>query len=166
MLIRPATIADAPAMLAIYAPLVRDTVISFELEPPSLQEFEERIRKYSSKWAWLVAHTDGEIVGYAYGSMHRERLAYQFSTETSVYVAANVRGLGVGEKLYRALLPVLAEKGYCNAYAGIALPNQGSVALHEKLGFRSIGVFPSVGRKFDQWHDIGWFHCELRKQPL
>jgi L-amino acid N-acyltransferase YncA len=166
MLIRAALISDASAMLAIYAPVVRDTAISFELEAPTLQEFEERIRKYSKSWAWLVAEVNGEVVGYAYGSSHRERLAYQWSTETTVYVAESARGQGVGNLLYRELMPALAAKGYCNAYAAIASPNVGSVALHEKVGFRSIGVFPSVGRKFDQWHDVGWFHYKLRDEPL
>jgi L-amino acid N-acyltransferase YncA len=166
MLIRPAQISDAPAMLAIYAPIVRDTAISFELEPPTLAEFEERVRKYAKGWAWLVADIEGELVGYAYGSLHRERLAYQWSTETSAYVAQHARAQGVGKQLYRELLPMLAERGFCNAYAGIALPNDASVALHETVGFRSLGVFPSVGRKFNRWHDVGWFHCKLREQPI
>jgi L-amino acid N-acyltransferase YncA len=166
MLIRPATLADAADMLAIYSPVVQETAISFELAPPTLQEFEERVRKYSCDWAWLVAERDGLIVGYAYGSSHRERLAYKWSTETSAYVHPSARGQGVGKRLYHALLPLLAEKGYCNAYAGIALPNDASVALHQSVGFRPIGQFPSVGRKFGKWHDVAWFHRNLREHPL
>jgi L-amino acid N-acyltransferase YncA len=165
MLIRAALPSDAAAMLAIYAPIVRETAISFELDPPSLPEFEDRVIKYSKDWVWLVAEVDGNVVGYAYGSSHRERLAYQWSTETSAYVAEAARGSGIGKLLYRALLPALADRGYCNAYAGIALPNEASVALHESVGFRSIGTFPSVGRKFNRWHDVGWFHCNLRSHP-
>jgi L-amino acid N-acyltransferase YncA len=151
MLIRPVEQSDAAAMLAIYVPIVRETAISFETEPPTLPEFEERVRKYSQDWAWLVAEHDRKLIGYAYGSSHRERLAYKWSTETSAYVHEDERGQGVGKKLYQALLRRLAEKGYCNAYAGIALPN--------------VGQFPAVGRKFGKWHDVGWLHCSLRSEP-
>jgi L-amino acid N-acyltransferase YncA len=163
--IRAATLADASAMLAIYAPVVELTAISFELAPPSLAEFEQRIEKYAADWGWLVCELDGQLAGYAYGSPHRERAAYRWSTETSAYVAPAARRRGVGASLYRSLLPALAAKGYCNAYAGIALPNPASVALHESVGFRPIGVFPAVGRKFDRWHDVGWFHYALREAP-
>jgi L-amino acid N-acyltransferase YncA len=165
MLIRPALATDAVAMLAIYAPIVSETAISFEVEPPTLEEFEGRIAKYSEGWAWLVAEQDGELLGYAYGSSHRERLAYKWSTETSAYVHRSARGQGVGKLLYQALLPELAARGYCNAYAGIALPNAASVALHESVGFRAIGCFPAVGRKFGKWRDVGWYHRNLREEP-
>jgi L-amino acid N-acyltransferase YncA len=165
LLLRPANVADVPAMLAIYEPIVQHTAISFELEPPSPAEFEQRLAKYSADWAWIVGEIDGAVVGYAYGSPHRERAAYRWSTETSAYVAEAARRNGVGAALYRALLPRLAARGYCNAYAGIALPNPASVALHQSVGFRPIGVFPSVGRKFGQWHDVGWFHCPLHAAP-
>jgi L-amino acid N-acyltransferase YncA len=165
MRIRPALISDAPAMLAIYEPIVRNTAISFELEPPALRDFERRIEKYADGWAWLVAEAGGQLLGYAYGSAHRERLAYKWSTETSAYVLEAARGQGIGKRLYEALLPVLAEKGFCNAYAGIALPNSASVALHQAVGFRAIGQFPVVGRKFGRWHDVAWFHRALRADP-
>jgi L-amino acid N-acyltransferase YncA len=166
MLIRAATQADEPAMLAIYAPIVRETVISFEIEPPTLEEFSSRIKKYTEGWAWLVAEEDGRLLGYAYGSSHRERLAYKWSTEVSGYVYHSARGRGVGRRLYEALFLALADKGYCNAYAGIALPNVPSVALHQSVGFRAVGQFPAVGRKFGRWHDVGWFHRTLRAEPL
>jgi L-amino acid N-acyltransferase YncA len=165
MLLRAATLDDASAMLAIYAPIVRQTAISFELEPPPLSEFQERVRKYSKSWIWLVAEAEGRIIGYAYGSSHRERLAYKWSTETSAYVHPDAQGQGVGKRLYQELLPALANLGYCNAYAGIALPNPGSVALHTSVGFKEVGRFPRAGRKFGKWHDIGWFHCSLREAP-
>ena len=165
MLIRPANLADAPAMLAIYLPVVKETAISFELEAPTLQEFEARVAKCARGWAWLVAEQGGRILGYAYGSAHRERAAYQWSTETSAYVHPHARGTGVGKALYQALIPELAAKGYCNAYAGISLPNAASVALHQSVGFCAIGQFPSVGRKFGRWHDVGWFHRRLRADP-
>ena len=165
MLLRPATLADAASMLAIYAPIVRDTATSFELEPPSLEEFTGRVRKVLDRWEWLVAEQEGEVVGYAYGSVHRERPAYQWATETSAYVTPAARRLGVGRALYEALLPRLAERGYCNAYAGIALPNDASIALHHAVGFTHIGLFPTVGWKFGKWHDVAWMHRRLRAAP-
>jgi len=165
MNLRPARPEDAEAMLSIYAPIVRDTATSFESEPPSVDEFSKRIQKYGEHWAWLVAERDGELLGYAYGSSHRERAAYRWSTETSVYVAEFARGQGLGRKLYEALLPVLAERGYCNAYAGIAMPNDASLALHRAVGFRDIGVFERVGHKFGRWHNVAWLQKQLRDQP-
>lgn len=164
MIVRPATVDDAPAVLAIYAPIVRETSISFEMEPPGVDEMAARIAKCVAKWAWLVAESDRRVVGYAYGGLHRERAAYQWSTEVSAYVAADARRSGVGRTLYRELLPALAARGYFNAYAGIALPNPASVRLHESVGFRSIGVFPSVGYKLGRWHDVGWFHAQLQQE--
>lgn len=165
ILIRPALPADAAAMLAIYAPVVRDTAISFEETPPTREEFEARVRKVSDRWAWLVAERGGRVIGYAYGSQHRERAAYRFSTETTAYIAADARGQGVGRRLYEALFPVLASRGYCQAFAGVALPNPGSVALHRAVGFEPIGVFPKVGWKFGRWHDVAWFSRGLRESP-
>jgi len=165
MLIRPVALRDVPAMLAIYAPIVRETPISFELDVPSHEAFEQRVQKYAEGWAWIVAEVDGRIAGYAYGSPHRERLAYRWSTETSAYVDDGFRGRGVGKQLYEALFLLLADKGYCNAYAGIVLPNAASVALHASVGFQKIGCFPRVGRKFKRWHDVGWYHRALRDMP-
>jgi phosphinothricin acetyltransferase len=165
MIIRPPVSTDITTMLEIYTPIVLNTATSFELEPPSLTTFEERVNKYSHGWAWLVAEENGQLLGYAYGSPHRERKAYQWSTETSVYVHESARGRGIGKKLYEALLTALQEKGYCNAYAGIAMPNDASVALHRSVGFSDIGRFPRVGYKFDAWHDVAWFHKELRSAP-
>ena len=163
--IRSAVESDALAMLAIYAPIVKHTAISFELEPPGVDEFVERIRKYGQGWSWFVAEQDGSLVGYAYGSPLRERPAYRWSAETSVYVAPAAYRQEVGTHLYRALLEDLEKSGFCNAYAGIALPNPASVALHEGVGFRHIGTFPSVGFKFGRWHDVAWFHRSLRVIP-
>jgi len=166
MVIRPATISDAPAMLAIYAPIVRDTAISFEFDQPGLADFEARISKYSAGWAWLVAELSGEVLGYAYGSPHRERAAYRWSIETSAYVALGARKRGAGTRPYQALLAVLGDRGYCNAYAGVTLPNAASVALHRSVGFSPIGTFPAVGWKFDKWHDVAWFYRCIRDLPL
>ncbi|NKF22612.1 arsinothricin resistance N-acetyltransferase ArsN1 family B [Solimonas marina] len=165
MIIRDARSADVAAMLAIYAPIVETTAISFEASAPSPGEFAARVDKYGNGWAWLVAEDGGELLGYAYGSPHRERAAYRWSVETSAYVAAAARGRGVGQQLYRALLARLAQRGYCNAYAGIALPNAASIGLHESVGFRAIGAFPSVGYKLGRWHDVAWYHQALRAAP-
>jgi phosphinothricin acetyltransferase len=159
--IRQAETADAPALLAIYAPFVLHTAVSFEATPPTVAEFEARIRKALDRWTWLVAVIDGSCVGYAYGSTHRERDAYRFSVETSVYVDARFHRHGIARDLYQALLADLARRGYCNAYAGVALPNDASVALHRHLGFEPIGVFRAVGYKLDRWHDVWWCQRSL-----
>ena len=155
--IRSATAADAAAVQAIYAPIVEGTAISFEQEPPTVAEMAHRIEDYSATHAFLVAERGGKIAGYAYGSSHRARAAYRHSTEVSAYVAEDARRTGVGRALYEVLLAILAEKGFHAAFAGIALPNAGSVALHEAVGFTPIGVFQQVGFKFGQWHDVGWW---------
>ena len=163
--VRSATLDDAEPLLAIYRPYVLHTAISFELEPPSLTEFRGRIERSLREWAWLVAEREGRLVGYAYATPHRSRGAYKWSVEPSVYVADGSQRQGIGKVLYEALLPRLAEQGWCNAYAGITLPNEASVALHRRLGFQAVGVFPSVGRKFGAWHDVSWWHLCLRPDP-
>ncbi len=164
-LIRSATEADATALLAIYRPFVESTAVSFETIVPTVEEFAERIAKALGGWQWLVAIRDGQCAGYAYGSTHRERSAYRWSVEVSAYVRSDFRRQGIGRALYLKLFDDLAGKGYCNAYAGITLPNEGSVALHRGVGFEPVGVFRDVGRKFGQWHDVGWFQRTLRDAP-
>lgn len=163
--IRPATESDAAELLAIYRPFVETTAVSFETVAPTVQEFTARIAKALSGWQWLVAERGGHCVGYAYASTHRERRAYRWSVEVSAYVHPQHHRQGVGRALYAPLFDDLARKGFCNAYAGIALPNEGSVALHRSVGFQPIGVFPHVGRKFGHWHDVAWLHRALRDAP-
>ena len=165
MHIRSAVPADATALRAIYAPFVETTAVSFEEVVPTIEQFTARIAKALQGWAWLVAERDGRCLGYAYGSMHRERAAYRWSVEVSAYVHPSSYRQGVGAALYGSLLEVLAAKGFCNAYAGITLPNGASVALHKKFGFQPIGVFKSAGRKFGQWHDVAWMQRALRDSP-
>lgn len=155
-MIRSAGIADVAAMLAIYAPIVRETAISFELEPPTLDDFGGRVAKVQQYAPWLVCD-DGGILGYAYASTFRERPAYRFTVETTVYVRADARGRGVGRALYDELFRQLRDRGFVTALAVIALPNPASVALHETVGFKPIGIFHRVGFKFDRWHDTGWW---------
>ena len=163
--IRTATAADAAGLLAIYAPFVERTAVSFETVVPTVEEFAERIDKANSRWTWLVAEREPTLLGYAYGSTHRERAAYRWSVETSAYVDPRFQRQGVGQGLYLALFDALAEKGYCNAFAGATLPNDPSIALHRSLGFEPIGVFRSIGRKFGVWHDVAWMQRRLREGP-
>jgi phosphinothricin acetyltransferase len=164
--IRPVVEADAHQLLGIYRPFVESTAVSFETVVPTPEEFAARIAKAVAGWQWLVADQDGQCIGYAYGSSHRERLAYRWSVEVSVYVHPNYHRQGVGRALYVRLLEELAQKGFCNALAGTALPNDGSIALHKAVGFESAGVFKRVGRKFGTWHDVAWFQRVLRDSPL
>jgi phosphinothricin acetyltransferase len=153
---------DAAALLDIYAPFVRETWISFEYEPPTLEEFRGRIERLSAAQPWLVA-TDGDLVlGYAYADRMRTRPAYQWAVETTVYVARASHRRGIARALYEALFTALRLQGYASAWAGIALPNPRSVALHEALGFREAGIWPDVGFKLGEWRDLGWWHLPLQ----
>jgi len=163
--IRDATAADSGALLAIYAPFVRDTAVSFELEAPTAEAFVERIVRAQSKWAWLVAERDGGVAGYAYGSPFRDRAAYRFSVEVSVYVAPDSRGTGIGRSLYETLFAILVAKGFCTAFAGITVPNDPSVSFHRALGFTEVGVFRRAGWKLGAWHDVSWWQRPLREGP-
>ena len=164
--IRAASEGDVAALLAIYAPYVENTAVSFETAVPGSDEFAARIRKANSQWAWLVAEREHELLGYAYGSTHRERAAYRWSVETSAYLSPHAQRQGIGTALYQALLPLLSARGFCNAFAGATLPNDASIALHRRVGFEPIGVFKSVGRKFGRWHDVAWMQRRLRDAPL
>lgn len=164
-MIRLATSADAEGILAIYGPIVRDTVISFELEPPDAAEIARRIEGTLAKYPWLV-HEDREgIAGYAYASEHRERLAYQWSVDVSCYVHERARRRGIGKALYEALKRVLLAQGFRNAFAGIALPNAASVGLHEAVGFVALGEYRNVGFKLGAWRDSVWLQCALGELP-
>ena len=162
--IRLAEESDAEGVLSIYAPVVRETAISFELEPPSIEEMRERIRSLRGRLPWLVCVEGPEVCGYAYADRFRTRAAYQWSAEVTVYVNPTWRRRGVGHALYSSLLAVMRLLGYRSAFAGIALPNPPSVALHEALGFRPAGVFRAAGFKLGRWHDVGWWQLEV--QPL
>jgi phosphinothricin acetyltransferase len=152
---------DAEGIAAIYAPLVRDTAISFELDPPDAEEMRRRIRATLATHPWLVCADDGRVRGYAYASRHRDRAAYRWSADVTVYVHEQARGRGVGAALYAALLPVLVRQGFRRAYAGITLPNRASIALHESAGFRRLAVYAGVGWKLGAWHDVGWWERAL-----
>jgi L-amino acid N-acyltransferase YncA len=160
--LRLAEPADAAGILAIYAPIVQETAISFELEPPSEGEMQHRIETALEKRPWLVCAAGGSIAGYAYASAWRERAAYQWTVETTVYVHPDHQRRGVAHGLYTALLAALRAQGFATALAGIALPNPASVGFHEACGFQWIGIYRSVGYKFGVWHDVGWLQLSLR----
>ena len=155
--VRQIVIGDAPSVQAIYAPYVTDTSVSFEEVPPDIMEVERRIAAILPRYPYLVAEEDGRVVGYAYASEHRTRAAYRTSVDVTVYVAPGAQRSGVARRLYSHLLPAAASLGYHAAFAGIALPNLASVGLHEAMGFEPIGIYREVGRKFDAWHDVGWW---------
>ena len=161
--IRVAKISDAPAVAEIYAPAVEDSITSFEAKAPTVPEVECRMAETLRRWPWLVAEDNGRVVAYAYASEHRSREAYQWSVEVSVYVREEVRRQGVARALYAELFNFLRKQGVFNAYAGIALPNDASVALHESLGFKKIGVYRCVGHKMGAWRDVGWWHLVLQE---
>ncbi|MCB1009880.1 MAG: N-acetyltransferase [Acidobacteria bacterium] len=163
--LRPATAADAAAVLEIYRPSIEGSAVSFEVSTPSVDEMAARIAKSLDRWQWLVAESRDRILGYAYGTEHRARAAYRWSTEVSAYVHPDGRRQGIGRALYLRLFDDLAARGYSNAYAGIVLPNEPSVALHLSVGFAPIGVFHRVGRKLGRWHDVAWFERRLREAP-
>ena len=160
--IRLATEDDAAQILEIYAPFCRETPVSFETEPPSLDEMRRRIAKTLPSYPWLVCDEDGLILGYAYASTHRERAAYVWSVDVSVYVREGRRRGGLGRALYTSLFAILRLQGYYNALAGVTLPNPGSEGLHRSMGFRPVGVYRNIGYKCGGWHDVAWSQLALR----
>jgi L-amino acid N-acyltransferase YncA len=163
-IIRLATPGDAEPIRDIYAPFCEATPISFETQPPSVDEMRRRIAKTLESLPWLVRQQHGKIVGYAYASPHRERAAYRWSVDVSAYVRDGHRRTGVGRALYTKLFEVLRLQGFHNALAGITLPNPGSVGLHESLGFQSVGIYRRIGFKCGEWHDVVWYQLSLREQ--
>ncbi|MDX6686768.1 MAG: hypothetical protein QOF86_2896 [Baekduia sp.] len=154
--VRSASVQDAAACAAIYAPYVTDTAISFELEPPGADHMAQRIATALEQHAWLVLEEDGRVCGYAYGGPFASRAAYRWSCEVSVYVALGATRRGAGRRLYAALFGRLAERGYRTAVAGMTLPNEASAGLHRAMGFEPVGVYREIGHKFGAWHDVAW----------
>jgi phosphinothricin acetyltransferase len=152
---------DSAACAAIYRPFVDDSYVSFEEEPPDGGEFARRIERLSQTYPWLVAEDDGAVIGYAYASAHRERAAYRWAADAAVYVDERARRNGVGRALYSALFGLLARQGVQTVCAGVSLPNDASVGLHESLGFRPVGVYRRIGWKRGAWWDVGWWQLQL-----
>ena len=163
--IRMAAETDADQMLAIYAPVVRETTISFEYEPPSLSEFRGRVRTTLERMPWLVCDNGGEIAGYAYASPFRTRAGYRWTCELTVYVHPGYHRCGIGRALYTSLFQCLALQGYCVAVAMITIPNPTSIALHDSMGMRRIGTYEKVGYKHGRWLDDGVWQVELQPLP-
>jgi L-amino acid N-acyltransferase YncA len=156
---------DAAACAAIYAPSVTHGVASLEERAPEPHEMADRIRITSRTHPWLVAEIDGEVVGYAYGSRHHERAAYRWTADVTVYISGAHHRRGVGRALYRALFELLERQGIYEVCAGVTLPNDASVGLHESLGFTPIGVYRDVAFKFGRWYSVGWWQLSLRPRP-
>jgi L-amino acid N-acyltransferase YncA len=164
-LVRDVQIKDASAIADIYAPFVENTVISFESVPPSQAEMQSRITEVTDRFPWLVAEINNEVVGYAYANAHRSRCAYQWCVEVSVYLSPRYQRQGIAKSLYEQLFSKLVQKGYLQAFAGISLPNEGSVAFHEAFGFSPIGIYKNVGYKMNRWVDVGWWQKQLGELP-
>ena len=154
---RAAGAGDAAGIAAVYAPYVTDSVASFESAAPDAEQVAARM----TVGPWLVACEGPDVVGFAYACAHRNRAAYRWSVDVSVYVAAPFAGRGVGRALYGVLLPDLRAAGLVTAHAGITLPNAASVGLHEAFGFTKVAHYPHVGFKHGAWHDVGWWQLRL-----
>jgi len=159
--IRFAEPGDAGAIQAIYAPYCEATAVSFEVRPPTVEEMVQRIEAISPQYPWLVGELDGRVAGYVYAYRHRERAAYRWVADVTVYVDSAYHRRGLGRAMYTSLLSMLRHQGYCKAYAGITLPNPASVGVHEALGFRPVATYEKVGYKLGRWHDVGWWQLEL-----
>ena len=162
MSIRVATPADAADVQAIYAPIVKSSGISFEDTAPSVSDMARRIESTLQTHPWLVMEQGGDVIAYAYASAHRQRSAYRWSCEVSVYVGEAARRTGAASRLYAKLFDTLRALGFANALAGITLPNDPSVGFHEHMGFRPIGIYPKIGFKNGAWRDVGWWNLELQ----
>lgn len=157
---------DASEVLAIYEHYVLNTIISFEYEAPTLEEYTQRIKTNTDDYPWLVCTYEDKIIGYAYASKHRYRTAYQWSPESTIYLANEAHGKGIGRILYETLFDLLKLQGHFNVYAGVALPNEKSMRFNKAMGFEDIGVFKKVGYKHGNWHDTHWFQLFLTDHVL
>ncbi|HEU4969202.1 arsinothricin resistance N-acetyltransferase ArsN1 family B [Sphingomonas sp.] len=162
MIVRVARAEDAEAIAAIYAPHVTGGVASFEEQAPDAAAMRARIAKLEGRFPWLVAEDEGRLLGYAYADRFRDRTAYRWAVETTVYIAAGAQRRGVGRLLYARLLDILRGQGFTQVIAAISLPNDASVKLHELAGFRRAGVYRQVGWKLGRWVDVGLWQAELQ----
>ncbi len=165
IILRKATAEDGCALATIYKYYVENTAITFEYIAPNAEEFSERISHKTEKYPFIVAEEDGMPIGYAYASEYRERAAYSWDVETSVYIDTEHQGRGIGKRLYSALEEILKIQNVVNMYACITYPNTHSVAMHEAFGFEYIGRFNSAGFKFGKWRDVSWFGKQISFPP-
>ena len=161
MAIRMATVSDVPQILAIYAPYVKNTAISFEYTVPTEEAFTKRFLGITARFPWLVWEEDGKILGYAYGSLPFERAAYQWCCEASIYLHPEAHRRGIGKRLYTRLEQLLRAQGYKKVYAIITTANEGSVAFHKAMGYRLTATMPDCGYKFGQWYGTFWLEKSL-----
>ena len=162
--LRAATESDLPAIRDIYEPFVEETAITFAYDPPTVSDLAAKLRT-KTQYPWLVCELDGDVVGYAYAGPIRERDAYQWGVETSIYVDPDFQRRGVARGLYTALLDILERQGYVTAYAVVTTPNPASIAFHESFGFERVGRFERMGYKHGEWYDVEWWSRELRPHP-
>lgn len=155
--IRDCTAADVPRVCEIYNHYIRETVVTFEETPLPVDEMARRVVEVQRRFPWLVVERDGVVAGYAYAGLWKARSAYRFAVESTVYLAPEAIGQGLGTQVYRELLDALPDCDVHRVLGCIALPNDASVRLHERLGFRKIGVFDEVGWKFGRWVDVGYW---------
>ena len=163
--IRPARRADAARIAEIYAEFVETSASTFEEQAPTAAEMQQRMEA-APRLPWLVATDSADtVVGFAYASPHHARASYRWSVNCSVYLHESAQGRGVASALYGELIDVVRDLRYVTLFAGVALPNEASVALHERLGFRPVGVYPHSGFKLGAWRDVGWWWLPLRDPP-
>ncbi|MBI5856621.1 MAG: N-acetyltransferase [Sphingobacteriales bacterium] len=162
-MLRLSKAGDAEGILVIYAPYIKTTSFTFETEVPSVENFKERIAAYMVNYPWLVCEIGGRIAGYAYSASHRERKAYQWSVESSVYIHNDYQKRGIASALYNALIEILKLQGFRNVYAVINLPNDKSVAFHESCGFKYFATYEQVGYKLGKWKNVGWWRLIINE---
>lgn len=162
-MIRIAKEEDALGILNIYGTYITGTSFTFEMDVPTIPDFKNRIRNYLETYPWLVYEVNGEIAGYAYAARHRERVAYQWCTESSIYIHDKFQGTGIGKSLYPALTEILKNQGFRNIYAVINLPNEKSVSFHERCGFTWFATYENVGYKLGKWKTVGWWKLQVNE---
>ena len=165
MTIRDARRSDVPAMLAIYAPFVEHTAVSFEYDVPTEAEFARRLEEHQAAFPWLVCEENGRVMGYAYAGRAFERAAYGWNAEISCYLAPELRGRGVGRRLYARIEEILTRLGYYKLFAVVTSANAPSVAFHRALGFRDAACFRNVGYKQGGWYDVLWLEKTICARP-
>lgn len=166
IIIRPIEMSDAEKVLEIYRPFIENSNITFEYTVPNLNEWKERIETVTQQFPWLVAELEGEIVGYAYAAKHRDRIAYSWCCEASVYLSDKSQGKGLAKMLYDKLFEILKVQGYINVYAILTSPNPKSEKFHENFGFDDVGRFHKAGFKFDKWHNTRWMQLHLSEHSV
>ena len=161
MIIRVAKSSDANSIGHIYRQYVEETTVSFEYQAPTDSEIKYRIKNTIKDYPWVVVEENNIVKGYAYASSHRDRAAYNWSADCSVYLSKEIHGKGFGKLLYKKIFNYLTQQNIVNVFAGIGLPNDRSVKFHESLGFKEIGTYKNIGFKFNNWWDVSWYQLRL-----